>query len=193
MVVGFVIAYLLGNFTAGYIISRFFYGQDIRSKGSGNVGATNALRVLGKKAGALTLLLDCLKGIVAVYIGGLIGGSYGNLLASLGVVLGHMFPIFFGFRGGKGIATSLGVLLALDYKMALVLLSVFIITVALSRMVSLGSVLAALSSGVYAAYYYFNNDKMFVLTILIIASLVVIKHIPNIKRIINGEESRLGR
>ncbi|MDO5718546.1 MAG: glycerol-3-phosphate 1-O-acyltransferase PlsY [Tissierellia bacterium] len=187
----FIIAYLMGNFSSAYILGKLLYKTDIRTKGSGNAGATNALRNFGPKIGVLTLILDLLKGALAVYIADRFGAPGSIYLAGLGVVLGHNWPAFFGFRGGKGMATSCGVLLYLDYRIVIVLFIVFLIFVIISRYVSLGSVMASVLAPFAAYYFDYNTEpELFYLT-LILAIIAVYKHRENIKRIINKNENRL--
>ena len=139
-------AYLLGSLNFGVIISRLRYGDDIRRHGSGNAGATNALRTYGKLAAVLVLAGDFLKGTFAVLLGSMIAGQLlGGWVASLLVILGHMFPAFFGFRGGKGVATAAGAILLLNPYSLAGLLAVFVVVTAATRYVSLASVLAAAS------------------------------------------------
>lgn len=140
-----IIAYLLGNISTSYIVAKRLTGEDIRTQGSGNAGSTNVLRTLGKKAGALTFIGDVLKGIVAVFISEMIAKIVGldvvtaGYVAVVGVVCGHNWPAFLGFRGGKGVATSLGAMLAVNPIIALICLLVFIVIVAITKYVSLGS------------------------------------------------------
>lgn len=138
VVITILLSYLLGCFSSAYVLGKLTKNIDIREYGSGNAGATNALRVLGKKLGALTFLLDILKGILAVVIGKYLLGLDGGLLASIFVVLGHNFPVFLNFKGGKGVATSLGVLMILNWKIGLVCLIVGVTVIILTRYVSLG-------------------------------------------------------
>ncbi len=190
-VIAFIIAYLLGSISTGALLSRL-HGEDIRSKGSGNIGATNVLRVMGKKYGALTLAGDMLKGILAVLIARLICGPalFYGLLASLGAVVGHNFPIFFGFKGGKGIATSFGSLLFVVPIPMLGCFLVFLITVAISRYVSLGSILAAASFPIFCALVIPFELRTFLL-VLLMAALAIWRHKANIKRLIRHEENKL--
>ena len=146
-----IVAYLLGSISFSVIISKKMAGFDVREKGSGNAGATNMLRSVGKGAAALTLLADALKGVVAILfaiiVGAIVKDTDKSLLvqiAGIAVVLGHTFPIFFGFKGGKGIATSLGVLLMTNWKIALICLVFALVLMALTKMVSMGSVGAAI-------------------------------------------------
>src|ERR1700761_1086570 len=153
-----VTAYLLGSIPTGYLLVRFFRKQDIRTLGSGNIGATNVMRSGAKGLGAATFLLDALKGVAAVLIGERIAASgfpaihphEAAALAALGAVLGHMFPIWLGLRGGKGVATAFGVFLVVAPKPALCCLGLFVLVFAVSRFVSLASILGAAAFPAFA-------------------------------------------
>ena len=142
-----VIAYLIGSINSSILISKAVTGKDIRTSGSGNAGATNMLRTMGKKYAVITLVIDILKGVVALLLAKLAInlGAYtsATYIAGVAVVLGHNFPVFFGFKGGKGVATSLGVVLLLDWKIGLITLVVALAIMAISKYVSLGSITAA--------------------------------------------------
>ncbi len=191
-VISVILGYLLGSINSAVIISKVFYRQDIRKMGSGNAGTTNVLRSLGKKAALFTFLGDFAKGILAVILGLLFYGRLGMVLAGGAAILGHNWPVYFGFKGGKGVLTSFAVMLIVSWKAALVSLLIFIIVVALTRYVSLGSILAAIS---IAAFVYifngFNFDEVFCLSFGI-SLLVIFRHSANIKRLIKGTESKLG-
>lgn len=190
-----IIAYLLGNISTSYIVAKKLAGVDIRTQGSGNAGSTNVLRTLGKKAGALTFVGDVLKGIIAVLIARLI--AYGvNMdqsicayLAVIAVVLGHNYPAFLGFKGGKGVATSLGSMLAMNPMIALICLGFFIIIVAITKYVSLGSILGI---GLSPIIMLMNHNTKGALVALFLTISVVITHKENIKRLLNGTERKIG-
>ena len=198
-----VIAYLIGSINFSVIISRKMAGFDVREKGSGNAGTTNMLRAVGKKAALITLLCDILKGVVAILIA-LIAGKIANnvdkalliQIAGILVVLGHTFPIFFEFKGGKGVATSLGVLLMTNWQIGLICLVFAIVIMLFSRMVSMGSVGTAILFPVLTLFI--NNNfiveasgiKYFIYS-LILALIVIFNHRENIKRIANGTENKL--
>lgn len=202
-----ILAYAIGSISFSVIISRKMAGFDVREKGSGNAGTTNMLRSVGKKAAAITLICDILKGVVsigiAIIIGNIIKDSNKELLlqiAGIAVVLGHTFPIFFGFKGGKGVATSLGVLLLSNWQIGLICLVFALVLMILTRMVSLGSCAAAV---LFPVLTLFINDNYTVLTegktgsvyfiySLILAIIVLFNHRSNIKRILNGTENKLG-
>ena len=192
-------AYLLGSLNFGVIVSHLRYRDDIRRHGSGNAGTTNALRTYGKGAAAAVLAGDFLKGTAAVWLGcALTGQLLGGWLASLLVVLGHMFPVFFGFRGGKGVATAAGAILLLNPYILLGLLAVFVLIIACTRYVSLASVVVAGLFPVLTLAYGLAV-KMAPQGIAITAGfalaaggLVIWKHRTNIQRLRAGTESRLG-
>ena len=195
-------AYLLGSISFSVIISKKMAGFDVREKGSGNAGSTNVLRTVGKKAAIITLLCDVLKGVVAVLIAFIIGNIIGEnidkalliQLAGFFVILGHTFPIFFGFKGGKGIATALGVLLITNWNIGLICLAFALIIMAITRMVSLGSISAAILFPVlvlFTAHNAYIADGGYFIFSLILAALVIFNHRSNIKRLIEGKENKL--
>ncbi len=185
-----LLAYLLGSILFGDLVARI-KGVNLRDVGSGNVGATNVSRALGRKFGALVFFLDMLKGflpaVLAVSLYGI--GSWTLFFVGLGSVLGHMFPIFYGFRGGKGVATAFGVVLALSLKIALLLLIVWAGVLYWKRYVSLASITASLSSPILLLLAGFPL-KVFLMAFLI-AGLIVFKHRPNIERLLEGRELRV--
>jgi glycerol-3-phosphate acyltransferase PlsY len=201
-----IIAYCIGSINFSVIISKKVAGFDVREKGSGNAGSTNMLRSVGKGAALLTLICDVLKGVVAIVIsiiiGNLVEDSNKELLlqiAGVAVVLGHTFPIFFGFKGGKGVATSLGILLMSNWQIGLICLVFALVLMALTRIVSLGSCAAAV---LFPVLTLFINEHYTVLTgeksgnvyfiySLILASIVLYNHRSNIKRLLNGTENKL--
>ena len=201
-----IIAYCIGSINFSVIISKKVAGFDVREKGSGNAGSTNMLRSVGKGAALLTLICDVLKGVVAIVIsiiiGNLVEDSNKELLlqiAGVAVVLGHTFPVFFGFKGGKGVATSLGILLMSNWQIGLICLVFALVLMALTRIVSLGSCAAAV---LFPVLTLFINEHYTVLTgeksgnvyfiySLILASIVLYNHRSNIKRLLNGTENKL--
>lgn len=211
MVVVFIIfslltGYFLGSINGAILTSGLLYKEDIRTKGSGNPGLTNALRVYGKKAAVITLLVDLLKGVVSVLIIRLLtlllfnkfGSFQGyDCIAAAGAITGHNWPVYFKFKGGKGVLTSFAVFLVIAPIPSLIALGVFILIVALTRYVSLGSMLAALS---IPAVIYFLGDALFsngglspeFYLCLFAAVLIIIRHHGNISRLIHGTESKLG-
>ena len=195
-----IIAYLLGSISFSIIFSKKFAGFDVREKGSGNAGTTNVLRSVGKKAAILTLICDCLKGVLAILIAFVAGKIMKNLdgslliqLAGIFVVLGHTFPVFFKFKGGKGVATSLGVLLMVNWQIGLICLVFALVLMALTRFVSLGSIAAAILLPVLAVFIHTNYlvNGNYVIFALILAVLVVFNHRSNVKRLLDGKENKL--
>ncbi|MCI8699798.1 MAG: glycerol-3-phosphate 1-O-acyltransferase PlsY [Clostridia bacterium] len=197
-----IIAYLIGSVNFSIIISKRMAGFDVRQKGSGNAGTTNMLRSVGKSAALVTLVCDILKGIVAIAIAIIIGAIWQDLdrallvqISALLVVLGHTFPIFFQFKGGKGVATSLGVLLMINWKIGLICLVFALVLIALTRMVSLGSVGAAILYPILILFIDTNftvseGTGYFVFSV-ILALIVAFNHRTNIKRILSGTENKL--
>ena len=177
-------------------------GFDVREKGSGNAGATNMLRSVGKKAAILTLLGDALKGVVAILFAIIVGAIAKSAdksllvqIAGILVVVGHTFPIFFGFKGGKGVATSLGVLLMTNWKIGLICLVFALVLMAVTRMVSLGSIGAAVLFPVLVLFIHTNftiseGSSYFVYSV-ILAAIVIFNHRANVQRILNGTENKL--
>lgn len=197
-----LVAYLLGSISFSVIISKKMAGFDVREKGSGNAGTTNVLRSVGKKAAILTLICDVLKGVLAVLVAYIAGNIVKEgvdralliQIAGLLVVVGHTFPIFFGFKGGKGIATALGVLLITNWNIGLICLVFALVLMALTKMVSLGSISAAILFPVlillmpHTAYLVDGN---YVIYSILMAVLVVFNHRANVKRLLNGTENKL--
>ena len=197
-----IIAYLIGSVNFSVILSKKMAGFDVREKGSGNAGTTNMLRSVGKKAAALTLICDVLKGVVAILIAMFIGWAFKvenqSLLvqiAGIAVVLGHTFPIFFGFKGGKGVATSLGILIMSNWQIGLICLVFGVLLIALTRMVSLGSCAAAVLYPVLTLFitdnYIVSQGSGYLIYSIILAIIVLFNHRSNIKRIMAGNENRI--
>ena len=197
-----IISYLIGSISFSVIISKKMAGFDVREKGSGNAGATNMLRSVGVKAAVLTLIGDCLKGVVAILIAVLIGKIAKNLdkallvqLAGIAVILGHTFPIFFNFKGGKGVATALGVVLVTNWQIGLICLVFALVLMALSRMVSLGSVGACVLFPVLVLFiknnYIVTEGSSYLIYSIILAIIVAFNHRSNIKRLLNGTENKI--
>ncbi|RKD26037.1 acyl-phosphate glycerol 3-phosphate acyltransferase [Ammoniphilus oxalaticus] len=187
-----LIGYLLGSISFSFIIAKRVAGIDIRQHGSGNAGATNTLRVLGKGAGILVLLLDALKGIVAVGLASLIadGNATAVALAGLAAILGHNWPVFFGFRGGKGVATTVGVIASLSFFVFIWAVVVTVIVIFLTRYVSLGSLVFFTLAPILM--FIHGDPGPYVLTTLAIAALGFVRHHENIARLIKGTENKLG-
>ena len=205
LIVG-IIAYLIGSINFSVLISKKMAGFDVREKGSGNAGTTNMLRSVGKKAAAITLICDILKGVISIVIAIIVGNIAKNLdrelllqIAGIAVVLGHTFPIFFGFKGGKGVATSLGVLLISNWQIGLICLVFAVVLMALTRMVSLGSCAAAVLFPVltlfinqhYPVLTDGKSGRVYFVYSVILAIIVLYNHRSNIKRILSGTENKL--
>jgi glycerol-3-phosphate acyltransferase PlsY len=189
------LAYLLGSVPFGYLLVKVFRHQDIRDTGSGNIGATNVLRSGAKGLGLATLLLDLGKAFLAVEIVRL-RLAPGNFdlatAAAVAAVLGHCYPVWLRFKGGKGVASALGVFLALTWPSALCILTVFIVVVVLTRFVSLASILAAASLPFFALYFVPERGPVVVGGFLFLTVLIIAKHHQNIRRLLAGTESRFG-
>ena len=195
-----IIAYLLGSISFSIIISKKMAGFDVREKGSGNAGATNVLRSVGKKAAILTLICDCLKGVLAILVAFVVGKIVKNLdeslliqLAGVFVILGHTFPVFFKFKGGKGVATSLGVLLMTNWQIGLICLVFALVLMVLTRFVSLGSIGAAILFPVLTVFIHTNYlvNGNYIIFAIILAVLVVFNHRTNVQRLLAGKENKL--
>ena len=195
-----IIAYLIGSINFSVILSKKMAGFDVREKGSGNAGTTNMLRTVGKKAAIITLICDVLKGVVAILVaivlGKIISGSNGALLvqiAGVAVILGHTFPIFFKFKGGKGVATSLGVLIMSNWQIGLICLVFALILIALTQMVSVGSIAAAILYPVLTLFIPQNYivPGNYLIYSIVLAVLIVFNHRENVKRLLNGTENKI--
>lgn len=197
-----VIAYLIGSLNISIFISKKMAGFDVREKGSKSTGATNVLRTVGKKAAAITLVFDALKGVISILIALLVSlfakeQSQAILIevAAFFAVLGHTFPIYYGFKGGKGVATSLGIILLVNWKIGLICLIFALLIMAITRMVSLGSISAAVLFAVLILFirdsYIVNFEFNFIIFGILLAVLVIFNHRTNLKRIISGTENKL--
>ena len=195
-----IIAYLIGSINFSVILSKKMAGFDVREKGSGNAGTTNMLRTVGKKAAAITLICDILKGVVSILIAMVIGkivqGSNVALLvqiAGVAVILGHTFPVFFKFKGGKGVATSLGVLIMSNWQIGLICLVFALILMMLTKMVSVGSIAAAILYPVLTLFIPQNYiaEGHYLIYSIILAVLIVFNHRENVKRLLKGTENKI--
>ena len=194
-----VMAYLLGSIPFGLILVRVVRGEDVRLTGSGNIGATNVARSGGVKLGIATLTLDALKGYLAVLIASVITHRSAGIelgltasLAALCAILGHVFPVWLKFRGGKGVATAVGAFIGLAPRAVLVVLAIFLVIVLISRYVSLGSVVASAVFPLLAFFLYRSESSPAALAVTFAASLLIIlKHKANIRRLLDGTENRL--
>ena len=223
LIIVFLIPYLLGSVNFSIVLSKAFKGDDIRNSGSGNAGATNMLRTYGKKLAILTLVFDILKGVVSVLFGTLltylvskyvvsVGNEgiavshtvfsriqgqlpYYTRIAAVGAILGHNFPVYFGFKGGKGVATSFGTILTLNWQVGLISMLFALVIMTVTRYVSLGSVMGAIIFVATELSYMIFTDSFSVGNLIfdiIIAALLIVRHHQNIKRLLNGTENKLG-
>lgn len=184
-------SYLIGSFSSSYILGKMIRDLDIREHGSGNAGATNALRVMGIKIAAITFIMDAFKGFLAIQLGKYLIGFDGALIASVFVVIGHNYPIFLNFKGGKGIATSLGIILTLNWKVALMCLVVWILITLITKYVSLASIMGVVTAPIALNLLYKPIDLKLNLTIMFLVLSAVYRHKENISRLLNGTESKI--
>lgn len=187
-----IVAYLIGSVSTGVVLSKIFGQGNLQTEGSKNIGATNVSRLMGMQWGILTLIGDTLKGMLVVWIGLWVFAGEGNqgflfiALMALAVFLGHIFPVFLGFKGGKGVATALGIFILLGPKAILVALPIFVLVVFLGKYVSLGSIVAAGSFPILMIAFTYHVYT--VLLAIVIAAAIILKHKENILRLIKGEE-----
>jgi len=191
-------AYLLGSINTSIVLSAI-KGKDIRNEGSGNAGATNTLRVMGKKAAILVVIFDGLKGVFAILLSKLIChiagidesfANYSAYFSAIGVMLGHIYPVYFGFKGGKGIMTTIAVVFMLDWRIGLILFVFCIAIMLTTKYVSLGSCIGAALFPILVAVFH-TKDIVFIIISVLIGALAIFKHRSNIKRLVNGTESKL--
>ncbi len=194
-----IVAYLIGSIPTALIISRRFFGIDIRDYGSGNMGATNTFRVLGSKYGTIVMAMDILKGMLAVALYNFLPHYLDNELdrtnfmigLGLAAVLGHIFPIFAGFKGGKGVATLLGMIIAVQPVIAVSCVGVFVLVLYLTRYVSLSSILGAIMLPICVLWIWNEHEVLYRVFALLVAFLVIITHQKNIGRLLRGVETRI--
>lgn len=194
-----ILAYLIGSIPTAVWIGKAFYGVDVREHGSGNAGATNTFRTLGKKAGIPVLIIDVLKGVAAISLAyiqteELVGVSgLVDIKIALGIsaFLGHLYPVFASFRGGKGVATMLGIIIALNYPSALLAILVFLVVFLISKYVSLSAIIAAYSYPLFILSLYGYDSPTMVIFSLFVSILITITHQKNIERLINKQESKM--
>ena len=202
-----ILSYLLGSLNFGVILSNTVKKEDVRDSGSGNAGTTNMMRTYGKTLGLLTIAGDILKVMVAIWIAFKImdveelkvtldnASDYPQVVlksfAGLFAVLGHIFPCFFKFKGGKGVATSGGMVIMIDWRIALILLIIFALTILITKYVSLGSILMAVFYPVFIGIFY--KDIILVLIAMVFTIIVVVAHRENVKRLINHTENKIGQ
>jgi glycerol-3-phosphate acyltransferase PlsY len=191
-------AYFLGSIPSAVWIGKAFFNIDVRQHGSGNAGASNTLRILGKPAGITVLIIDLLKGLAAssllFFVDELLPGTQEfrkyQLFLGLAAVLGHVFPVFAGFKGGKGIATLLGMVIGISWPVALLCMAVFVSTVWLSKYISLGSMMGSAFSPIFVRFIYGSGETFFLYFCLAVAAMVIYLHRSNIQRLRTGTESK---
>ena len=187
------VAYLLGSISTGLLVARLNHGPNLREVGSKNTGASNVLRTMGLKSGLITFVGDCGKAALACGIGYWTLGQYGAMLAGLMVILGHNWPVFFQFRGGKGVASSCGVMLVCFPIPALISYVVAIGIIAATRFISLGSMCMLTVFAILVSVFFSGGDLLVILWAVLLAALCILRHRTNIGRLIHGTESRLGQ
>lgn len=186
-----VLSYVLGNFSTAYFLAKLYADIDIRKYGSGNAGATNALRTLGKKVGLAALLGDIIKGIIAVLIGSFIAGEDGQIVAGLFVVIGHNWPAFLNFKGGKGIATTIGVMAAINPYIVAGIVPVGVLIIAITRYVSLASILGMIAFPI--TMLFTKQPVKLVIFSFLLSIMAVYRHRSNIHKLLTGTENKLGQ
>lgn len=193
-----LLGYLLGSLNTSVIVGKF-YGTDVRKHGSGNAGMTNTLRILGKLPALIVVIGDVLKGVFACFFGNMISGYPGMLLGGFFAVIGHNWPLYFRFKGGKGALTSISVIYYIDWRIGLIVTAVFVIVFAAGRYVSLGSIAAAAALPACALVLLILNKSkdrsgiLFLIFSILLSALVIFRHRENIKRLLEGTEPKLGR
>ncbi|MDB8567457.1 glycerol-3-phosphate 1-O-acyltransferase PlsY [Turicibacter sanguinis] len=184
-----IAAYLLGSFPSALVIGKTFYQKDIRQYGSGNLGSTNAFRVLGKKGGTIVFILDVLKGGLAVLAAMYLGATIHPLIISMFALIGHIYPIFANFKGGKAVATSAGIILFYSPLLFITLFIIFVISLKIWKMVSLSSTIISITAVLIVWFGHYDLTAKIMFTLF--AAMIIIKHIPNYKRILNGTENKV--
>ena len=188
-IIGIIIGYLLGSLSCGILLSKVMKSEDPRTQGSGSAGATNILRTMGKKQAAIVLIGDMVKGLLAVWIGMLLG-MQGMMLGfvAFATVLGHVFPLYFKFKGGKGVATTVGTLFALSFWVGLIVIIIWLAVALVFRFSSLASLVAAVCAPAFMPIF---GSIAYTLPVLLITLLIIWKHVENIKRLKSGTESKI--
>ena len=182
-----ILAYFIGNISPSTMLAKA-RGLDIKKEGSGNAGTTNALRVMGAKAGIITLVVDVLKGVIAVLLPQIMAGEACSMYCAVAVILGHVWPVIYKFKGGKGVATTFGAILAINPLLGFWTLAVVVVTVLITKRMSAGSVMGAAA---FPILCFFNEPEFFVMGV-VLAAIVIIKHRANIVRLMEGQEPKLG-
>ena len=186
-----IISYLLGNISFAYILGKIFTKKDVRDFGSGNAGTTNAIRAFGKKIGAMVFVGDVLKGIIAVLIGRSMAGASGGYLAGAFVIIGHNWPVFLKFKGGKGVATTIGVMAITSPFVTLICFVLGLVVIVITRTVSLGSILGMAMAPIAAGIFVRPFDLKLFIFCLFIGSMSIYRHKENIRRLLKGKENKL--
>ena len=183
-----VFGYLIGSVSVSILLSRFVFGNDVRKQGSGNAGAANVARVMGFGAGALTFLGDFLKGVLAMWLGRLLYGELGLCIAGVACLLGHCFPIYFRFKGGKAVSTGAAVAMMLDWRLFLIAIAAFVLMALIFRRASVSSMTAAVAVAVCAPF--FTHEPVHLVLSTFAALLILVMHQANIRRLIKGTEPK---
>lgn len=186
-----LISYFLGNISFAYILGKIFAKKDVRDFGSGSAGATNALRTFGKKIGIMVFVGDVLKGIIAVILGRNFGGQTGAYIAGAFAIIGHNWPLLLGFKGGKGVATTIGVMIFVNPFLTSICVILGVIIIIFTRMVSLGSIFGMALAPVVAIIFVRPFDVGLFIFCVFIASMSIYRHKSNIKRLLEGKENKL--
>lgn len=185
-----IISYFVGNISFAYILGKIFAKKDVREYGSGNAGATNAFRTFGKKVGALVFLGDVLKGVAAVLLGRYLGGQTGAYIAGAFVIIGHNWPVLLSFKGGKGVATTIGVMLFVNAKLTLICVIIGVVIIVITRTVSLGSI-SGMGLAPFVALIFIRPLTIdFFLFTVFLAGMSIYRHKDNIKRLVKGNENK---
>lgn len=185
-----IIAYFIGNISFAYILGKIITNKDVRDYGSGNAGTTNAIRAFGKKIGALVFIGDVLKGVVAVILGKYFAGQTGAYIAGASAIIGHNWPVLLNFRGGKGVATTIGVMVFVNIYLTLICVVFGVVIILFTRTVSLGSILGMASAPIVAIIFIRPFDFELLLFCLFVASMSIFRHKDNIKRLMKGNENK---
>ncbi len=186
-----IISYFLGNISFAYILGKIFTKKDVRDYGSGNAGTTNAIRAFGKKIGIMVFIGDVLKGVVAVILGRSIGGQNGAYIAGALVIIGHNWPLLLNFKGGKGVATTIGVMAFVNLYLTLICVVLGVIIIVITRTVSLGSILGMALAPIVAIIFVRPFDLVLFIFCIFIGSMAIYRHKSNIKRLFEGKENKL--
>lgn len=186
-----IISYFLGNISFAYILGKLFTKKDVRDFGSGNAGTTNAMRAFGKKIGIMVFVGDVLKGVIAVIIGRNFGGQIGAYIAGASVIIGHNWPVLLNFKGGKGVATTIGVMIFVNLYLTSICVVLGVIIIIFTKTVSLGSIFGMALAPIVAIIFVRPFDWALFIFCLFVASMSIYRHKSNIKRLLKGKENKL--